>query len=451
MKKKTSIIKTIFICLLLVAGSLAISLSAPAKIADAAGTPDSCTPPATTYGTDSWSSANSPADPIYVPATATYTIWVRMQAPSASANSILLNIDGTNCYNVGGDSSIPTDGSTWDWVDDYGGDTSNIMNVSLTQGSHNFELTGTESGVAIDGILAIATSGGSPSCTPSTTGTYPNVVTTCGDNGTLLDNTASAPPVVSVTAPSSGATVSGTTTVSATATDPGATDSNGLAIASVQFELNGSPLGSPVLEPDTGTNTFSYSWDTSSLGTSSPASESISAIATDTSGYTTTTGATSVTVDNSTGGGGSTPPTTPAGLHVTTNTGTSVALSWTASTDSGGTLTGYHVYLNGNTTPVASVSGTSYTATGLTPGTAYSYTVAAYDGANTSSKSTAVSGTTCIAGDVNCDGSVNISDLTLMGRNWNTTSGATWAEGDLNGDGQVNITDLTILGRNWGQ
>ena len=58
--------------------------------------------------------------------TATYTIWTRMEASSASANSILLNIDNTNCYNIGGDSSIPTNGTTWDWVDDYGGSTANI-------------------------------------------------------------------------------------------------------------------------------------------------------------------------------------------------------------------------------------------------------------------------------------------------------------------------------------
>jgi hypothetical protein len=428
-KKKISIIKAILICLLLMASSLAVDMSAFSKSAAAAGTPDSCTPPSTTYGTDTMS--------VYVPATATYTIWTRLQAPSSSANSILLNIDNTNCYNVGGDSSIPTN-NTWDWVDDYGGSTANLVNVSLSSGTHTFTLTGTESGVSIDRIIAVPTSSGNVSCTPSNTQDD-----TAGTNCAPLANTATAPPTVSVTAPSNSATVSGTTAVSATATDS-------VGIASVQFEVDGSALGSPVLVPSSG-NTYSTSWNTSAVGNGS---HTISAIATDTSGYTTTTGSTSVTVNNSTGGGGTTPPNAPTSVHVTTNAGTSVALSWTASTDTGGTVAGYHIYLNGSATAVASVTGTTYTATALTPGTAYSYSVAAYNSASTpnvSSKSAAASGRTCIAGDITCDDTVGLSDLTIMGQHWNTTSGATWAQGDLNGDGKINLTDLTILGQNWGK
>ena len=96
-------------------------------------------------------------------------------------------------------------------------------------------------------------------------------------------------------------------------------------------------------------------------------------------------------------------PTVPTGLAATSITANSIAISWNASTDlpnPGGTgVGGYYVYRNGNTTtPYATVtSGASFTDTGLTPGTAYSYQVAAFDRAtpaNVSTPSTALSLTT---------------------------------------------------------
>lgn len=54
------------------------------------------------------------------------------------------------------------------------------------------------------------------------------------------------------------------------------------------------------------------------------------------------------------------------------------------------------------------------------------------------------------AGDVNNDGSVNISDLGIVLANFGTT-GATREQGDLSGDGQVNITDLGEVLANFGQ
>ncbi|GEA83790.1 hypothetical protein GCM10009774_23290 [Cellulomonas gelida] len=85
-------------------------------------------------------------------------------------------------------------------------------------------------------------------------------------------------------------------------------------------------------------------------------------------------------------------PSVPTGLTAGTVTETSVALSWTASTDNVGVV-GYDVYRG--TTKVGSATGTTYTDTGLTAATAYSYTVRAKDAAgNVSAASSALSVTT---------------------------------------------------------
>ncbi|MCC6682566.1 MAG: PEP-CTERM sorting domain-containing protein [Phycisphaeraceae bacterium] len=53
------------------------------------------------------------------------------------------------------------------------------------------------------------------------------------------------------------------------------------------------------------------------------------------------------------------------------------------------------------------------------------------------------------AGDANYDGMVNLSDLQILGDNWQSAI-ATWGEADFSGDGNVNLADLQILGDNWG-
>ncbi|BFV56482.1 hypothetical protein KCMC57_up15860 [Kitasatospora sp. CMC57] len=76
-------------------------------------------------------------------------------------------------------------------------------------------------------------------------------------------------------------------------------------------------------------------------------------------------------------GGGTTGLPAPTGLAVTGSTDTSVALSWSAVTGAAS----YRIYRNGAV--VGAPSATAYTDTGLTSGTAYSYTVAAVDAAGT--------------------------------------------------------------------
>jgi hypothetical protein len=379
---------------------------------------------------------------VYVPTTATYTIWTRMEASSASANSILLNIDNTNCYNIGGDSSIPTNGTTWDWVDDYGGSTANIANASLSQGTHTFTLTGTESGVSIDRIVAIpVTSGGGVGCTPSNTGTNGTPDGTAGNNCAPLDNTA--PPTVSMTAPASGTSIASTATLSATATAHSSAGTTAATIASVQFRVNGNNVGSTITSPSSGT-IYSYNWDSSSL---SNGTYSLSAVATDSNGIVTTSSPVSVTVSHTSSGG----PTTPT-LTKTLTTATSVSLSWPASTDSSGTLTGYHLYRG--STLIVSPTGTTYIDSCLPPSTSYSYTITAYDASHTSPASSALNITTeSQLGDLDGDNIVAGHDLSLLIGHYGTN----WGPGEFdctNSSLTTNVVeghDLSILIGNYGK
>jgi chitodextrinase len=87
-----------------------------------------------------------------------------------------------------------------------------------------------------------------------------------------------------------------------------------------------------------------------------------------------------------------TAPSVPAGLTATAASSSQVNLAWTASTDNIG-VSGYRVYRNG--TQVATTTLPSYSNSGLTADTLYSFTVSAYDAAgNASTQSTAVSART---------------------------------------------------------
>ncbi|MEV5612929.1 carbohydrate binding domain-containing protein [Streptomyces sp. NPDC052225] len=91
-------------------------------------------------------------------------------------------------------------------------------------------------------------------------------------------------------------------------------------------------------------------------------------------------------------------PTAPANLTSTGKTSNSVSLSWSAASDNVG-VTGYDIY-SGGSNKLLTVSGTSATVAGLSPSTAYSFTVKAHDAAgNSSAASNAVSVTTSAGSD----------------------------------------------------
>lgn len=90
-----------------------------------------------------------------------------------------------------------------------------------------------------------------------------------------------------------------------------------------------------------------------------------------------------------------TPPTTPTNLTVTSSSGTSVSLSWSGSTDTGGSgLRDYRVYRN-NVLLAATPTTPTFTDSTVSASTAYTYEVVARDNAlNVSSRSNAVNVTT---------------------------------------------------------
>ncbi|MFI6421991.1 NPCBM/NEW2 domain-containing protein [Streptomyces sp. NPDC050842] len=105
----------------------------------------------------------------------------------------------------------------------------------------------------------------------------------------------------------------------------------------------------------------------------------------------------SVTATTGPAGGDTTPPTAPTGLTTGNVTSSSVDLTWTASTDDVG-VTGYRIYRGG--TLVGTTTGTSFTATGLSASTPYTFTVKAIDAAdNVSAAGNPVSVTTAADGN----------------------------------------------------
>jgi hypothetical protein len=139
----------------------------------------------------------------------------------------------------------------------------------------------------------------------------------------------------------------------------------------------------------------------------------------------------------------------PTGLTVDSVTASTVALSWTASTDDQG-VTGYRVFRDGGS--IGTVSGIAYTDGGLACCTSYSYSVSAFDAAaNESSACTPVTADTPgeqQSTDLSGDGNVDIADLAVLATNWlGTGCGVT---GDLLLDQAVNLSDFDVLAGDWG-
>jgi chitodextrinase len=87
-------------------------------------------------------------------------------------------------------------------------------------------------------------------------------------------------------------------------------------------------------------------------------------------------------------------PTVPTSLTASGTTQTTTTLTWNASTDNVA-VTGYEVFLNGSS--IGTVTTTSSNITGLTPSTAYSFTVRAFDAAGNNSAMSNVANVTTLS------------------------------------------------------
>jgi hypothetical protein len=255
---------------------------------------------------------------------------------------------------------------------------------------------------------------------------FNNVGTSATSSVTLADQTA---PTTSITAPSGGSTVKGTVTVNANATD----NTGGTGISKVELYVDGTLNATDTAAP------YSFSWNTT---TATNASHSLTVKAYDgaTPVNIATSAAVSVTVDNSA-------PTAPGSLRMTSNTLTSISLAWNASTDNVA-VTSYKLSRNGTLIATLPASTLAYNDSGLTNTTSYDYSLVATDAAGNTSAAATLNAATVTAkpGDLNGDNAVDVTDLSILLTNYNTSNSVA----DINKDGIVNVFDLSILLSNYG-
>jgi hypothetical protein len=181
----------------------------------------------------------------------------------------------------------------------------------------------------------------------------------------------STPPTVGITAPAGGATVGGTVAVSAAAVD-------NIGVAGVRFLADGAPIGAE----DTSAP-YTVSWDTSPVANGS---HTLTAIARDTAGNTTTSEPVTVTVFNDT-----TPPTVAitAPAAGATVTGT---VTVSASASDNGTVAGVQFFVDGAPIGAEDASepyAVAWDTTAVTDGS-HTLTAVARDGGNRTTTSAPV-------------------------------------------------------------
>ncbi|MBI5937122.1 MAG: fibronectin type III domain-containing protein, partial [Betaproteobacteria bacterium] len=123
-------------------------------------------------------------------------------------------------------------------------------------------------------------------------------------------------------------------------------------------------------------------------------------------------------------------PTAPTALTATASGATAVNLTWTAATDNVGIAT-YKVYRNGDLVPINTTPGnvTSYSDTGLTASTTYSYTVSACDAAGLCTGSTAASATTTAATATLTSLAITCPTTITSGQTGTCTANASYSSG----------------------
>jgi hypothetical protein len=196
-------------------------------------------------------------------------------------------------------------------------------------------------------------------------------------------------PGTAITSPGDGDSLYGAVTVTATASD-------NVGVTAVDLLVDGTKVGTDTSAP------YSFNWSATDVG-----NHTLQTVAHDAAGNTGASDVVNVTVPDDT-----TPPSAPGPLSSSNITTSSATLSWTAATDD--RSVDHYVVLRDNTV-VGSPSTTSYTDTGLSASTTYSYTVQAVDAAGNPGPDTAALPVTTAA-----------SNPVLFSETWPGADGSAW-------------------------
>jgi chitodextrinase len=321
---------TLVLTLLALAGSIGAAKQAAAA----------CAPPTPSLGMATGS--------ITVPATAKYRIWSRIMAPSTTSNSYLLEVDGNQCFTVGG-KTLPL--NAWTWVDYQKGNGNAKVELTLTKGTHKVVFYGKQPDVRLDRIMTTS----DMRCQPSGG----------GDNCNAPAD--STPPKVSLTSPSENAVVGRSVRFEAAVSD-------NVAVKKVEFYAATRLLSTDTVAP------YAVQWDSTE---SVNGSQMLTVKAYDASNNM-SMDTHQVIVRNE----DMEAPRPATGLAAVANAYNAVTLSWQPATDGVGVV-GYTILRNG--APLKKIgAGTTYSDGTVLPNTTYAYQLIAFDAAGNTSPSSMV-------------------------------------------------------------
>jgi hypothetical protein len=121
-----------------------------------------CKPPSITNGTDTIKA--------YISQPASYVVWVHLETPMqidfnndlpGVYNPLLVAVDNSNCYEVGGSETVAL--NTWTWINYLNTNPAKTFKINLNSGVHIFSITG--SYASIDRLELL-----SNNCTPINNG-----------------------------------------------------------------------------------------------------------------------------------------------------------------------------------------------------------------------------------------------------------------------------------------
>jgi peptidoglycan hydrolase-like protein with peptidoglycan-binding domain len=185
-------------------------------------------------------------------------------------------------------------------------------------------------------------------------------------NNIIASTPDTTPPFVSFTAPSSGATVSGSSlTLTATASD-------NVAVANVQFKVDGSNISSAITS-----SPYTITWNSTGV---SDGSHTLYAVAKDTSGNFATSSI-SISVRNN--------PPVISSIATSSPSGTTETITWTTDEPATSDINyGTSISYSSASSSAALVTSHSITLTGLTAATTYHFQVETVDGQSNTATST---------------------------------------------------------------